>query len=136
MVSRIKTNKGIEHSNKFWGGNMYTYDSFETLGSFTLLRPIFITVIIASLALFFILVVPKFKKKLVNGFTVFSVSAISIVVSGQLLFYHAIVADEINLGGDTVSTYLFFVIIGICIVNCLIFLFNQKEEEKKTPPIN
>ena len=99
---------------------MYTYESFEAFGTFTLLRPIFITFLIISIILFLIMVLPIGRKKLINGFTIISISIISILVSAQVLFYNGIIVDEINLGGDALSTYIFLAIIGFSLLNPII----------------
>ena len=109
---------------------MYTYESFETLGSFTLLRPIFVTFLIISVILFFIVILPRNKSKILNGFTVICISSLFIVVSAQILFYSGIIVDEINLGGDAVSTYLFLAIAVISILNPIIY-FGRHGKEKK-----
>jgi hypothetical protein len=49
---------------------MYTYDSFETLGVFTLLRPIFVTFIIAAIFMFLIIILPKLRRKIASGLSV------------------------------------------------------------------
>lgn len=100
---------------------MYTEKSFETLGAFTLLRPVFSTILIATLLLFLIIVIPKLKNKMINGFTVVSMTAISALVSGQLLYYSGIIVDEIGLGGDPVSFYLFLAITGTGFINLVIY---------------
>lgn len=107
------------------GGYMYTFKSFETLGTFTLLRPVFVVILIISLILFFLMIIPRFKNKIVNGFGVASLSTVSIIVSAQLIFYVGVIADEINLGGDAVSIYLFLAIAILSIVNPIIY-FNKK----------
>lgn len=109
---------------------MYTYEWFETLGSFTLLRPIFVTFLIVSLILLVIIILPRTKNKVINGFTVACISILSILVSAQILFYCGIIVDEINLGGDAVSTYLFLAIAVISILNLIIY-FGRHGKEKK-----
>ncbi|OAS89534.1 MULTISPECIES: hypothetical protein [Metabacillus] len=108
---------------------MYTYESFEEYGAFTLLRPIFITFLLVSLILFLIVILPKTKNKLINGFTVTIISIISILVSAQLLFYHGIIVDEINLAGDPVSFNMFLVIVGLGILNSIIYFVRHGERE-------
>lgn len=103
---------------------MYTYESFETLGTFTLLRPIFITLLTVSLLLFATLILPKIRLKLINGFAIISISIILVLVSGQVLFYHAIIVDEINLGGDPVSFGMFLAILCLSFINPIIY-FNK-----------
>lgn len=111
---------------------LYTYESFETLGVFTLLRPTFITILAVSLLLFFIIIIPKLKNKMINRFTVLSLSAISILVSAQLLFYEGIIVDEIGLGGDPVSFYLFLAITCMGIIN--LSLYFSRQVRLKHPP--
>ncbi|MGX6444386.1 hypothetical protein ACWM35_14350 [Neobacillus sp. K501] len=111
---------------------MYTYEPFENLGVFTLLRPTFITILTVSLFIFFMIIIPKFNNKMINGFTVLSLSAISILVAAQLLFYEGFFVDEIGLGGDSVSFYLFLAIAGMGIIN--LTLYFSKKEGLKQPP--
>jgi len=101
---------------------LYTYDSFETAGAFTLMRPIFITLLIVSLLLFVIIILPKLRRELANGSLVFGLSFVSLIISAQLLYYHAIIVDEIGLSGDGVSTLLFLVNAIFCIANPIVFL--------------
>lgn len=107
---------------------MYTYESFERLGAFILLRPIFLTFLIISLLLFLVVVIPRLKNKIINGFTVICISTISVVVTSQLLFYDAIIVDEINLGGDGVSTYMFLAIIVFSILNTILFFISGERK--------
>ena len=86
---------------------MYTYESFETLGSFTLLRPIFITFLIGLVIMFSLVILPGAKNKIINGFTVSFISILTILVSAQVLFYSGIIVDEINLGGDSFNCSVF-----------------------------
>lgn len=104
---------------------MYTEKTFETLGAFTLLRPIFFTILVATLLLLLVVIIPYLKNRMINGLTVFSMTIISILVSGQLLYYSGIIVDEIGLGGDRVSTYLFLAITGIGIINLIIYFSTQ-----------
>ncbi|MBS4178328.1 hypothetical protein [Lederbergia citrea] len=110
---------------------MYTYDSFESLGAFTLLRPVFVTFMIISLLLFLVMLIPRFKNKFINGTAVISLSAISILVSSQLLFYSGIIVDEVGLGGDAVSTYIYLAIVGLSIINPYLFFTQRKEKNKR-----
>lgn len=108
---------------------MYTYESFEEFGVFTLLRPILITFLLVSLMLFLIVLFPRAKNKLINGFTVISISVITILVSAQLLFFHGIIVDEINLAGDPVSFNMFLVIVGLSILNFIIYFVKHGEKK-------
>ncbi|MED4731557.1 hypothetical protein P9597_26165 [Aneurinibacillus migulanus] len=106
---------------------MYTYDSFETAGAFTLLRPIFITFLIIALILFFIVTFLRTKQKFINGSTIMSISIISIIISAQVLFYDAIIVDEIGLGGDKVSTYMFLAIVAFGLLNPIIYFIKRRD---------
>jgi hypothetical protein len=105
---------------------MYTYESFETLGAFTLLRPIFLTFIMASLLMFFIIIIPKMRIKLASGFSVVGFSLVSVIASAQLLYYDAIIVDELGLGGDKVTTYMFLIILILGFVNPIFFYISRK----------
>jgi hypothetical protein len=98
-------------------------DHFTT---FDYLRPIFITFIVL-LILLFIAILQSNKQKLVNAFSVFSISLISVIISGITLFIEGSIVDDLNLSGDSVSTYLFFVIVILCIVN--LFLYFRKSKK-------
>ncbi|TQR19621.1 hypothetical protein [Psychrobacillus vulpis] len=100
---------------------MYTYESFETSGMFTLMRPIFITLLVLSILLLLLVLLPQTKNKIINGFTVSSISLVSILISAQLLYSTGIIVDEIGLDGDALSTYLFLAIVGLCFVNPIVF---------------
>jgi hypothetical protein len=97
-------------------------DHFTT---FDYLRPIFITFIIL-LILLFIAILQNNKQKLVNTFSVFSISVISVLISGITLFIEGSIVDNLNLSGDSVSTYLFFIIVILCVVN--LFLYFRKNK--------
>ncbi|MCF6136590.1 hypothetical protein [Pseudalkalibacillus berkeleyi] len=104
---------------------MYTYESFEILGAFTLLRPVFITFLVISLLLFVTVLLPKPKTKFLNLFTVISISIISLIVSTQVLYYDAIIVDEIGLGGDEVTTYMYIIVAVFSIINPLIYFVRK-----------
>lgn len=101
----------------------------ETLEAFTLLRPTLITFLIVSLLLFVKVILPKGKIKVINAFTIASISIISIFVSAQVLFYIGIIADEINLGGDPVSFYMFLIILGLGCSNPIIYFYRHSERK-------
>ncbi|TDL78548.1 hypothetical protein [Peribacillus frigoritolerans] len=103
---------------------MPTYDSFETLGTFTLLRPIFVTFIITALLMFLIIIFPKIR--LANGPTVVGLSIVTVIASAQLLYYDGIIVDELGLGGDVVTTYMFLVILILGFVNPITFYIRRK----------
>lgn len=104
---------------------MYSYEPFETLGVFTLLRPVFWTILLMTLLLFLGVIIPKVRKKLTNGVMVLSLSFILVFVSAQLLFFDGIIVDELGLGGDAVSSYLFLAIAGFSLANILIYFLSK-----------
>ncbi|WP_338448686.1 hypothetical protein R4Z09_21055 [Niallia oryzisoli] len=111
---------------------IYTYNSFESLGVFTLHRSIFITILIFSILLFFTIIIPRFQNNMINGFTVLTHTVVSILVSGQLLYFDGIVVDEIGLGGDPVSFILFLAIAGIGIINLIVYFSVKGKSDYKS----
>ncbi|MFI8712151.1 hypothetical protein [Brevibacillus brevis] len=81
-----------------------------------------ITFIISLVVISVALLLQKKQGNLVNGFTLSMISAISVTVSGTNLMMMGYIADELNLGGDAMSTYMFFIIVGLNILNCLLYL--------------
>lgn len=87
-----------------------------------LLRFVLITFIISLLVISVALLLQKKRNNLVNGFTLSMISAISVIVSGTNLMIMGYIADEFNLSGDAMSTYMFFIILGLNILNFLLYL--------------
>ncbi|NRR21286.1 hypothetical protein [Brevibacillus sp. MS2.2] len=87
-----------------------------------LLRFVLITFIMSLLVISVALLLQKKRGNLVNGFTLSMISAISVIVSGTNLMVMGYIADEFNLSGDAMSTYMFFIILGLNILNFLIYL--------------
>ncbi|ANU11852.1 hypothetical protein BBH88_17150 [Planococcus antarcticus DSM 14505] len=106
--------------------NIYTYSSFESFGTFTLLRPILFLLLAVALLLFIALLIPKIRMNLLNRIAVISLSVESVVVGIQVVYYHAIIVDEIGLGGDTVSLFLFLAIALFGLLNPLLYLLASR----------
>ncbi|MBY0086300.1 hypothetical protein HP567_026070 [Brevibacillus sp. M2.1A] len=87
-----------------------------------LLRFVLITFIISLAVISVALLLQKKQGNLVNGFTLSMISAISVTVSGTNLMMMGYIADELNLGGDAMSTYMFLIIVGLNILNFLLYL--------------
>ncbi|MBU9713051.1 hypothetical protein [Evansella tamaricis] len=85
------------------------------------LRPIFIAFIIILVANMTITIFQK--KPLVTLFSVVSISIIAATISGLSLISLGYMADEYNLGGDSTSSILFLVILGLSVLNVLIYTF-------------
>ena len=99
--------------------------TMEGLEIYDFLRLVFITFIISLIVITIILLVQKKRSNLVNGFTVSITSIISIIVSGINLIIIGYIADELNLGGDVISSYLFLIILGLSIFNLFIYFKNK-----------
>ena len=110
---------------------MYTYESFETDGVFTLLRPILFTFVIMGFLLFIGIILPKTINKFIHATTVISISLLSIIVSAQVVICDAIIVDELGMGGDAMATSMFLIIIVFGIVNPLIYSFQHKRLRKQ-----
>jgi hypothetical protein len=102
--------------------NMYTYESFVHDGTFTLMRPVFFTLLIASIVLFSLIIIPKTRRRLLNVFSVLSLSFIFAMMAVQVIYYDAIIVDEIGLGGDAVSTLTSIIILAFSVLNPIVFL--------------
>jgi Mg/Co/Ni transporter MgtE len=96
--------------------------TMEGLEIYDFLRLVFITFIISLIV---ILLIQKKRSNLVNGFTVSITSITSIIVSGINLIIMGYIADELNLGGDVISSYLFLIILGLSIFNLFIYFKNK-----------
>lgn len=105
---------------------MYTYDSFEIDGVFTLLRPILITFVIMGITLFIGVILPKTIHRFINASTVVSLSLLSMIVSAQVVVYDAIIVDELGLAGDVIATSMFVIIVGFGLANPLIYFSRRK----------
>lgn len=61
-----------------------------------------------------------------SGLSVVGLSIVSVIASAQLLYYDAIIVDELGLGGDAVTTYMFLVILILGFVNPITFYIRCK----------
>lgn len=87
------------------------------------IRLVFITFIIAILIVLF---AQTRRTNTVNGFVVSIIAIISIIVSGINLIIIGYIADELGLGGDVISSYMFLVILGLNILNSFMYFKNKK----------
>ena len=97
----------------------------EGLEIYDFLRLVFITFIISLIVISVILLVQRKQNNFVNGFTVSIISIISIIVSGIILIIEGYIADELNLAGDAITSYMFLVILGLSILNLFIYFKNK-----------
>jgi len=114
---------------------MYTYKSFATDGVFTLLQPIQFTMLAVSLITLIFVLIPIIRKQYLNWLTLSFISAMNIVLSALVIFFGAILADEMNLGGDAIGLWL---ALGTCIVSLLALLIyfgqHKKGQHLQKPP--
>ncbi|MGM9923554.1 MAG: hypothetical protein ACI35R_04825 [Bacillus sp. (in: firmicutes)] len=93
----------------------------EGLEVYDFIRFIFIVLIISSMIISILLLSPSKRNKVINGFTLSITSILSIIVSGITLIIMGYIADGLGVGGDSFSTYMFLVIIGLSIFNVVIY---------------
>ncbi|KAB2336575.1 hypothetical protein F7731_09410 [Cytobacillus depressus] len=87
-------------------------------------RLVFITFIISLIVVAIILLVQR-KRNIVNGFTLAILAVTSIIASGINLIILGYIADELGLGGDIISSYMFLIILGLVILNWIIYAKNK-----------
>ena len=97
----------------------------EGLELYDFLRLVFITFIISLIVISIILLIQKKRSNLINGFTVSIILVISIIVSGINLIIMGYIADELNLAGDVISSYMFLIILALNLFNLFIYFKNK-----------
>jgi len=90
------------------------------------IRAILTIFILSSLIISILLITQRQPKQLINGFTLGMFTVITIVVSGINLIIMGYLADGIYAGGDVLSTYLFLIVLVLCVVNMLLYSRNAK----------
>ncbi|PFE33455.1 hypothetical protein CN270_12400 [Priestia megaterium] len=56
-----------------------------------------------------------------------AIAIISLFISGLILFLEGIIVDDLNLSGDTISTYMFLIIVALCLINSVTYSFKNKK---------
>ncbi|MBT2695711.1 hypothetical protein [Bacillus sp. ISL-55] len=87
------------------------------------MRPIFFTLLTVSILLIILIISRKLPEKLLNGFSVISLSIVIGVITVQVTYYDAIIVDEIGLGGDPTIFFLAFAILGLSVLNPMLFFW-------------
>ena len=90
---------------------------------FTYFRPVFILLIFTLSALCLLLLNKRFRKD--HKVLSVSISFLSLLVSGMLLFIEGMIVDELNLAGDAQTFYMFVVIACLCTAN-VFFSFHER----------
>lgn len=91
----------------------------ERDGEFVYLRPVFKSILAASILV--MLIVLRQKKELINEFSLWFISVLCIGVSAITLFMSGFIVDEYNLGGDVQSFNMFIAIGCISGLNFIIY---------------
>lgn len=99
----------------------YTYEKFEQDGVFTLLDPLFTTILIFSVLL--LITVYKFSPP---AKVILFVSAFTIIIGAQLMVSIGILADELALGGSAKTTTLFIL---TCVIHVITLVLAFKREK-------
>ncbi|WP_280169732.1 hypothetical protein [Priestia megaterium] len=105
---------------------MYIWSNNEGAISLLYSRPLFIFFIVVLFALF-ITILMQNKKQLVTGLHVITIAIISLFISGLILFLEGIIVDDLNLSGDTISTYMFLIIVALCLINSVTYSFKNRK---------
>ncbi|KQU23390.1 MULTISPECIES: hypothetical protein [Priestia] len=105
---------------------MYIWSNNEGAISLLYSRPVFIFFIVVLSALL-ITILMQNKKQLVTGLHVITIAIISLFISGLILFLEGIIVDDLNLSGDTISTYMFLIIVALCLINSVTYSFKNKK---------
>lgn len=105
---------------------MYIWSNSGGAISLLYSRPLFIFFIVVLSALFITILIQT-KKQLVTGLHVITIAIISLFISGLILFLEGIIVDDLNLSGDTISTYMFLIIVALCLINSVTYSIKNKK---------
>jgi hypothetical protein len=73
-----------------------------------------------------LLIVVLFRKNLVNGFSILVIPFICVVVSAMLLYLEGIIVDAMVLDGDPFTFNMFFIVIGLSVVNLFVYSYRNR----------
>ncbi|WP_404321437.1 hypothetical protein LG298_13335 [Cytobacillus firmus] len=82
--------------------------------------------LLIAVILFVLVSLPRALQGFLNVFTIMAVALISIIISGQVLFFEAILADELGMGGGS-GFWMFLVIVILGIVSPIIYFIRNRE---------
>ncbi|MEA0551947.1 hypothetical protein U1P98_16310 [Lysinibacillus irui] len=101
----------------------FTYHNFVTNNVFSLLDPIFLVIFLFSILLLIMVCIKKTPIWLCAIF-----ASLTVIVSGQLLWFSAIIVDELGIGGSTEDFILFM---GILVTQFLALYITVLKSYKK-----
>lgn len=97
----------------------------ESTDVFINFRPIYILFIMILIISLLILMIRKYRQLLINGFTIGVIISSSVAVSAYLTHQIGILSDELGIGGDAVSFYMFIAIVMLSLVNLLVYVLRK-----------
>lgn len=96
----------------------------EDMTVFTYFRPVLMLFIFTLSALCLLLLNKRFRAD--HKLLAVSISFLSLLVSGMLLFIEGIIIDELNLAGDAQTFYMFVVIACLFTANVFFSFYERK----------
>ncbi|MGE7694994.1 hypothetical protein ACQKNC_12920 [Lysinibacillus sp. NPDC094177] len=88
----------------------FTYKHFVNENTFSLLDPIFEATLLFAVLLLIIVIIKK-----VSIWFCLLFASLSVIITGQLLWFSGIIADELNIEGSTKGFYCF---VAMLLVHC------------------
>ncbi|MGG1550262.1 MULTISPECIES: hypothetical protein [Paenibacillus] len=93
---------------------------------FDYFRPIYISLVIILTILLVNIIFKKNRLELFNGFVITAISLISLIASIYMTYQIGIFADELSMGGDPVSVYMFIIIALLSIINIVAYFYKKR----------
>ncbi|MFF2176806.1 hypothetical protein ACFVT8_10155 [Lysinibacillus sp. NPDC058147] len=103
----------------------FTYKHFANENTFSLLDPIFEATLLFAVLLLIIVIVKK-----VSIWFCLLFASLSVLITGQLLWFSGIIADELNIEGSTKGFYCFVIMLLIHCIAVWISLVKSSKREK------
>ncbi|MFJ7980164.1 hypothetical protein ACIQ1D_07675 [Lysinibacillus xylanilyticus] len=103
----------------------FTYKHFVNENTFSLLDTVFETTLLFAVLLLIIVIIKK-----VSIWFCILFASLSVIVTGQLLWFSGIIADELNIGGSSKGFYCFVVMLLIHCAAIWISLVKSSKHEK------
>jgi hypothetical protein len=88
-------------------------------------RPIYLLFISISSLLLIIVLFQNRDNKMANGFTIMVVAFISLIVSAFLTYQIGVLSDELGIGGDAVSFFMFIAVVILSFLNPIVYFFRS-----------
>ncbi|MYL71793.1 hypothetical protein GLW00_13080 [Halobacillus litoralis] len=86
-----------------------------------LLRPAFLLLVMASVLLTLFIMFQKEEK--VNGWTLFFITSMSLIIGSVCLYSSGFIVDEFGMSGDPVSFYLYIALFPVSLLTVLVYTF-------------